>query len=142
MSDAREVIRRLSKTDGRFRPEAFVFVFESLEPAIALAGKKGAEGQDRHLTGQELLEGMRQQARKLFGPLAAHVWRSWGVRSSLDWGHVVFLLVESGLLNRREEDSIEDFREGFDFDEFFVEDYTFELPTEIGPLPDAGGSGS
>ena len=141
MKDARELIRKLSSEDGRYRPEAFAFLFEALEPAIRLAGREEAEGLERHITGQELVEGLRWEARRQFGPLGAHVWRSWGVESTLDWGHIVFLLVEGGLLNRREEDSIDDFREGFDFDAYFVEDYEFELPAEIGPAPATGDAG-
>jgi uncharacterized repeat protein (TIGR04138 family) len=80
------------------------------------------------VTGQEVLAGMRAHAKQLFGPLAAAVWRSWGVQQTLDWGHIVFLLVENGLLNRQETDSVEDFRKGFDFDEVFVHQYRVPLP--------------
>lgn len=138
MKDARETIRKLSRDDGRYRAEAFAFIFEALEPAVRLAGREDAEGTERHITGQELLEGLRSEARRQFGPLGAHVWRSWGIEATIDWGHIVFLLVEGGLLNRREEDSIEDFREGFDFDAYFIEGYEFELPAEIGPLATGG----
>ena len=133
MKDAREVIRQLSKDDGRYAPEAFSFVFESLDPAVRLAGREDAEGAARHVTGQELLAGLRAEARRQFGPLGAHVWRTWGVHQCVDWGHIVFLLVDGGLLNRREEDSLEDFREDFDFDAYFVQDYPLVLPAEIGP---------
>jgi len=135
MRDLRQMVRKLALKDGRFAPDAFEFLFESLEPAVQRAGKGEAQGSDRHITGQELVVGLRQEAQRLFGPLAAHVWRTWGVHRTLDWGHIVFLLVEEGLLNRRDSDSIDDFREGFDFDEFFVENYRFELPAEIGPAP-------
>lgn len=133
MRDIRQAIRRLSKRDGRFRPEAYVFLLESLEPAIRLAGREEAQGPDRHITGQELLTGLCSQAGALFGPLAAHVWRAWGVHEALDWGRIVFLLVEDELLNRRETDSIDDFRQDLDFEEVFVQHYELVLPTEIGP---------
>lgn len=133
MRDPRETLRELSRSDGRYAPEAFAFLFESLEPAIRLAGREDAEGPDRHISGQELLVGLRSEARRLFGPLAAQVWRRWGVHESLDWGHVVFLLVDSGLLNRREEDTLEDFREEFDYETYFVRDYPLALPLELGP---------
>jgi len=75
------------------------------------------------VTGQEVLSGMRHYAAQIFGPLAAQVWRSWGVTETIDWGHIVFLLVEAGMLNRQDSDTIEDFRDGFDFEEAFVEGY-------------------
>jgi uncharacterized repeat protein (TIGR04138 family) len=71
---------------------------------------------------------MRAFGAELFGPLAAHVWRSWGVHTTLDWGNMVFRMVEEEKLSRNEEDSIEDFRDGFDFDEAFVRDYRPVLP--------------
>ena len=129
-------LRQLALRDGRFSPEAFRFLFESLDHAVRLAGKGQAEGQERHVTGQEVLAGMRALASESFGPLAAHVWRSWGVRETLDWGRIVFLLVDEGLLKRRDEDRIDDFDEGFDFDEVFEASYVPELPPLIGPRPE------
>jgi uncharacterized repeat protein (TIGR04138 family) len=127
----------LALKDGRFSPEAFRFLFESLPHAMRLSGKENAEGAERHVTGQEVLEGMRVHAEQLFGPLAAAVWRSWGVRETLDWGKIVFLLVENGLLNRQDSDTIEDFRAGFDFDEVFVRRYRVPLPEAVGGAEEA-----
>ena len=131
-------VRELALQDGRYSPEAFRFLFESLEYAIRLAGKENEEGASRHVSGQEVLQGMREFARHTFGPLAAQVWRSWGVHETMDWGRIVFLLVDGGMLNRQDDDSIEDFRDGFDFDEAFVADYQLELPAEIGSRPAFG----
>jgi uncharacterized repeat protein (TIGR04138 family) len=127
----------LALKDGRYSPEAFRFLFESLPHAVRLAGKESAEGQERHVTGQQVLEGMRELATQLFGPLAAPVWRSWGVRETLDWGHIVFLLVENGLLNRQESDQVEHFRDGFDFEEAFVRSYRVPLPEAAGGAEEA-----
>jgi uncharacterized repeat protein (TIGR04138 family) len=131
-------LRQLALRDGRYSPEAFRFLFESLDHAVRLAGKDAAEGQERHVTGQEVLAGMRACAKETFGPLAAYVWRSWGVRETLDWGRIVFLLVDEGLLKRQDEDQIGDFSEGFDFDEVFERTYVPQLPPVIGPRPEGG----
>lgn len=127
-----EQIRMLALKDGRYSPEAFRFLFESLPHAMKLAGKEKAEGTDRHVTGQEVLAGMCAYAGQLFGPLAAPVWRSWGVNRTLDWGHIVFLLVENGLLNRQESDQVADFESALDFDEAFVRQYQIALPDPAG----------
>jgi len=116
-------MREIAQRDGRYAPEAFRFLFESLGHAVRLAGREGADPGERHVTGQELLAGMRQYASEIFGPLAAAVWRSWGIHSTLDWGRVVFLLVDAKRLSRQESDTIEDFRDGFDFEEAFVGAY-------------------
>ncbi|MCP3916399.1 MAG: hypothetical protein GY711_12650 [bacterium] len=128
-------VRSIWKKDGRYKLEAYQFLFDSLDQAVRLAGRDKAEGNERHVTGQELLAGMREHALNLFGPLAAQVWRSWGVHETLDWGKIVFLLVEAKLLNRQEEDTIEDFRDGFDFDTAFVDGYRPVLPPELGARP-------
>ncbi len=127
-------IRALALRDGRYSPEAFRFLFESLGHAIRLAGKDNAVGPERHVTGQEVISGMRAHAAEIFGPLAAQVWRSWGIRTTMDWGRIVFLLVEHRLLNSRESDSIEDFRADFDFDETFVNSYRPPIPADPGDL--------
>lgn len=131
----RDPLRKLALRDGRYAPEAFQFLYESLEHAVRLAGRESAEGAGRHVSGQELLLGMREYARELFGPLAGEVWRRWGVKESLDWGRIVFLLVEAGMLNRQENDTIEDFRSDLDFDRAFVASYRPRLPPELFPRP-------
>ena len=135
----RDQLRQVALRDGRYSPEAFTFLFESLEQAVRLAGKEGAQGSERHVTGQELLAGLREHAAESFGPLAAHVWRAWGIRVSIDWGRIVFLLVDEGLLRRKESDTLADFEPGFDFDSAFVESYTPPLPRSLDPR--AGGAG-
>ena len=126
-------LRKLALKDGRFAPEAFAFLFESLDHAVKLAGRENAEGTGRHVSGQELLAGLRQHAQEAFGPLAAAVWRAWGVHEALDWGRIVFLLVDSGMLNRQDEDRLEDFKHEFDFDEAFARHYRPKLPLELFP---------
>ena len=141
-------IQELAMRDGRYSPDAFRFLFESLNHAVRAAGKEHAQGTDRHVSGQELLEGMRLNALELFGPLAAQVWRSWGVHDSMDWGRIVFLLVDHELLNRQDSDTIDDFQQGFDFDEAFVRSYRPNVPSSLdgsGPIPEGvegpGGPG-
>jgi uncharacterized repeat protein (TIGR04138 family) len=127
----KETLRVLARKDGRYAPEAFGFLSEALDYAVRLAGKDTAKGAERHISGQEVLAGLKACAREQFGPLAAHVWRAWGIRDTIDWGNIVFLLVDEGLLRRQSEDTIDDFRPSFDFDREFVEDYRPELPKRI-----------
>ncbi len=132
-------IRKIAKQDGRYALDAFQFLFEALDYAVRHAGKEDAQGAERHVSGRDLVQAMREFGLAQFGPLAADVWRRWGVNSTFDWGRIVFLLVESGLLNRQESDTIEEFRDVFDLDEAFVRSYTPTLPEELGPGA-AGGS--
>jgi len=124
-------IMDLALRDGRYSVEAYRFLFKALEDATSLAGKVDAEGLERHLTGQEVLAGIRVRGEEYYGPLCAKVWGRWGVHDSLDWGRVVFLLVQAGLLSSREEDSMDDFSEGFDFEAAFEEGYSIPIPGDL-----------
>jgi uncharacterized repeat protein (TIGR04138 family) len=124
-------LRRIALDDGRYSPEAYAFLLEGLEQAIALAGKATAEGPARHVTGREVLEGLEALAKKQFGPLTGEVWRSWGVRAPVDWGHVVFALVEAGLLSRQDSDTLADFDIAGEFGGRFAEAYKVRLPRSL-----------
>lgn len=139
-------LRSVAKKDGRYRLQAYQFLFDALDTTVQLVGKAESDGADRHVSGRELLEGMRVHASRLFGPLAAQVWRSWGVHTTRDWGRIVFNLVEHEMLRRQETDAIEDFDDGYDFDEAFVRSYVPTLPTELEAVPrpplGPGGAGT
>jgi len=76
----------------------------------------------RHVTGKELSEGLRDYALEQFGAMAKTVLEYWGIHSTKDFGKIVFLLIETGLLRKTEEDSIQDFENVYDFDEAFKYD--------------------
>jgi uncharacterized repeat protein (TIGR04138 family) len=59
------------------------------------------------------------------------VFDSWGIRSSEDVGHMVFNLIGAGIFGKTEQDSIEDFKNVYDFEEAFVKPFA---PTKQEPL--------
>ncbi len=124
--------------DDRYSREAYQFLLDALDYMMKSTGREGMDEAARHVSGQDLLDGMREFALTLFGPLTAQVWRSWGVHSTLDWGRIVFVLVDAKLLRRQETDTIEDFRDGYDFDQAFKGSYRTVLPPEFEarPTPD------
>ncbi len=126
-----ERLRQMALADGRYAPEAYRFLLEGLEQAIQMTGRGQLEGKERHVTGQDVLEGLVAHARRCFGPLSAQVWRSWGVKEPLDWGRCVFVMVRAGLLSRQKSDRIEDFQSELDFDSEFVLSYRVEPPAEL-----------
>jgi uncharacterized repeat protein (TIGR04138 family) len=108
--------------EGRpYAPEAYDFVMRGLEYAIHKLELP------RHLTGTELLDGLRRFALHEFGPMARHVLEHWGVSASRDFGVIVFVLVDAGVLAKTDEDSIEDFEDGFDFEQVFERDYYLDF---------------
>ena len=107
----KDPLRKILKKDRRYARESYHFVRRALDRAFELAEER------RHGSGQELLRAIKDLGRREFGLLAPTVFRAWGANSTLDFGHIVFNLVEAELMSRQPEDSLEDFREGFDFAE-------------------------
>jgi len=102
-----------------YRPAAYKFVLRALEFSIRRLPER------RHVSGQELLAGIRDYGRQTYGPLAAEVFRSWGINETLDFGEIVFDLVQWKLLSRRDEDHKEDFRSNTDLAEAFEAGYNY-----------------
>jgi uncharacterized repeat protein (TIGR04138 family) len=100
--------------DLRYRREAYTFVREALDFTQKLISRENQQ-KVRHVTGQELLDGIRQFALKEFGPMAALVLEEWGITSCPDFGEIVFNMVDVGLLARTEQDRREHFQNGYDF---------------------------
>jgi uncharacterized repeat protein (TIGR04138 family) len=113
-----EVLDKILAKDPRYHREAYLFVRESLDYTQKLINKQNP-GKLRHVSGQELLEGIRQYALNEFGPMTMTVLEEWGVRNCRDFGEIVFNMVEIGLLAKTEKDTREDFDGGYEFEEAF-----------------------
>jgi uncharacterized repeat protein (TIGR04138 family) len=113
-----EAVELVLAKDSRYPREAYVFVREALDYTQKLAGKE-ARGTIRHVSGQELLEGIRKFALNQFGPMTTTVFEEWNIRHCLDFGEIVFNMVEIGLLAKTEKDTRDDFQNGYDFTDAF-----------------------
>ena len=113
-----EYARQAASRDPRYDVDAYLFLRDALDFTIAgLPRSPGAR--PRHVRGPELLRGFRDLALREFGPLAHTVLEVWGVRRCEDVGEMVFHLIEVGAFGKTEEDSREDFANGYDFDDAF-----------------------
>ncbi len=130
-----ETIEQIVAQDPRYTREVYSFVREALDFTQKLIVKEN-RGQVRHVSGQELLEGIRQFGLQQFGPMTVTVLGEWGVRNCLDFGEIVFNMVETGLLAKTERDSREDFQNGYDFTDAFRKPFwpTQKLNPEAKPL--------
>jgi uncharacterized repeat protein (TIGR04138 family) len=113
---------RIVAKDPRYKPEAYVFVHDALGHTWARLDQR------RHISGKELLEGIKDLALKRYGPMAKAVLNSWGVKTTDDFGAIVFNLVNAGILSKTNEDRIEDFYDVYDFDDAFVRSYDLTDP--------------
>ncbi len=112
-----ERVEELVERDPRYRGGAYAFVMLALQHTV------NSLAEPRHVSGQELLQGIREYALREYGPMAKTVFEHWGVHGTVDFGHLVFNLVGVGLLGRTDNDRIEDFMDGYDFEEVFVREY-------------------
>ncbi len=118
MRDEREErIYEICETNTRFKPQAFFFIF------MALARCRMTEGLSGHVTGQQLLLAFADEARSQYGPMAKTVLNHMGFHNTRDVGDLVFLMVQERLLSKTEQDNLDDFSDGYDFDQEFVERY-------------------
>lgn len=117
-----EAVDEIVRADGRYDRDAYYFVREGLDFTIKML-KKDSRGAGRHVSGQELLDGLRRYALDQFGPMAKTVFGYWGIKRCEDFGEIVFQMVDKGVLGKTEQDTREDFKGGYDFDEAFVKPY-------------------
>ena len=127
LTPTNELLRKLEaicRKDARYKPEAYLFVLAGLHFTL------GQMPEPRHITGQELLQGLRVYGLDQFGPLTTQVFEHWGIHRTEDFGHIVFTLVENQLLRKTEEDSLDDFKEVYDFSRAFDPVPLYRLPDD------------
>jgi uncharacterized repeat protein (TIGR04138 family) len=113
-----EGLDQILAKDSRYHRDAYIFLREALDFTQKTIVKEN-RGQIRHISGQELLGGIREFALAQFGPMAITVLEEWGIKRCEDFGDIVFNMVEASVLAKTEKDSREDFQGGYDFDEAF-----------------------
>jgi uncharacterized repeat protein (TIGR04138 family) len=109
---------------GVYSADAYGFVQEGLTFAVQhVHGRKPDREASTHISGQQLCEGLRTYALARWGLMAGTVLRWWGITSTMDFGRIVYILIENGRLSRTDEDTIEDFRNVYDFRNAFETKY-------------------
>jgi uncharacterized repeat protein (TIGR04138 family) len=123
--DFTEIVALICREDGRYDRRAYDFVRLGLDQTVKDLRKKeaGRVAGSRHVSGAELLEGLRAYALDQFGPLAKTVLNAWGVRRCRDFGEIVFNLIEYKVFSKTENDRKEDFADIYDFDDAFVKPF-------------------
>ena len=128
-----EILDKIVTNDPRYQRESYFFLREALDHTQKMVAKS-KKGEIRHVSGQELLEGIRDYALSQFGPMTLTVLGEWGIRSCEDFGEMVFNMVENSLLAKTENDSRDDFKGGYDFEDAFRKPF---LPQSQSPKSEA-----
>lgn len=120
-----EIVGLICKEDARFDRKAYDFVRQALDHTVKDIKRKHPErtGKSQHVSGAELLHGIREYALDQYGPMAKTVLTTWGVNRCSDFGDIVFNLIEYNVFSKTESDRREDFANIYDFDEAFVKPF-------------------
>jgi len=112
----------------KYHTDAYRFVFEALQLAQERLKRTAQDADDEsaHISGPELLEGVRELGLKKFGLLAKTVFNHWGVKTTDDFGRIVFELIERGEMRKTDRDQLTDFFDVYRFDQALVNDYVID----------------
>jgi uncharacterized repeat protein (TIGR04138 family) len=129
-----EALDSIVASDPRYHRDAYVFLRDSLD--FTTKQQKKVKGTTvRHVSGPELLAGVRQYALKEFGPMVLTVFDNWGIRSTEDIGNMVFNLIGAGIFGKTDEDSLKDFKDVYNFEDAFAKPFAPGQGIASKPLP-------
>jgi uncharacterized repeat protein (TIGR04138 family) len=113
-------LETIAAEDGRYSPQALKFVYEGLGYTV-----KKMTVEPTHVSGQTLCKGLKKLAREKWGRLAMLVLNTWGVKTTRDFGEIVFSLIEHKWMSAQPTDSIDDFNDVYDFKTVFKDQLKF-----------------
>lgn len=110
----------IAQEDGRYDPAAFRFVYEGLGYTV-----KNVTQEACHVSGQTLCEGLRQMAIEKYGRLALLVLNTWGLKTTRDFGQIVYTLIDHEWMSAQPTDTLDDFNDVYEFQATFKEQFAF-----------------
>ncbi|MBM4023897.1 MAG: phosphotransferase [Planctomycetes bacterium] len=137
--DMKKNIEEIARETGRYSPAAFRFVYDGLGFTVQNIAKE-----PRHVSGQTLCEGLRRMASEKYGRLALLVLNSWGLRTTRDFGEIVYTLIDYEWMSAQPTDTIDDFNAVYDFRVALKDQFQFWRPRNqqyLSEPGDATGSG-
>lgn len=129
-----EKVDEIVSENPRYPKEAYLFLREALAATQKSLGRD-TKDRDKHVTGQELVTGIRNFALDQFGPMTMTVFEEWGIRTCEDFGEMVFALVAKGVLGKTDRDSRADFVDGYSFEDAFRKPFLPQKSVTLSPAP-------
>jgi len=122
----------------RYPVDAFHFVRRGLDYTVRRAHKNPERlpEHERHVSGRQLSHGLREFAVEQYGAMARTVLQRWRIHRTEDFGRIVFSMVEGGLMQATEGDSIRDFESVFQFEDAFDTSIRLDRVPHSGLEPD------
>jgi uncharacterized repeat protein (TIGR04138 family) len=143
LADELPPLVKLLTEDRRYKIDAYQFLGAGLEHAQEVLGlgkpgprprAKDAEEEDdrpvRHVTGQDLCVALKHLAHEQYGYMARLVLASWGIRSTSDFGEIVYNLIKIGKMSKSDSDRREDFDNVYDFEQAFLKEFVITREEE------------
>ena len=113
-------------TPRTYHPMAYKFVFSALRFTQEQLGRDRSTEATGHISGPELLDGIRRLGLQHFGMMSIVVFKTWGIHSTDDFGKIVFQLIEAGEMRKTDDDQLDDFLGVYEFSKAFKDDYTLD----------------
>lgn len=126
-----DAVSAIVETDQTYQKDAYFFLRDSLDYTVKYQ-RNGELEEHSHVSGLELLDGMREYALKEFGPMSLAILESWGIKSSRDVGALVYNLIEAEAFGRSDDDDQSDFDRWFSFEEAFQQPFRPKRPVLAG----------
>ena len=111
---------QIAKEDNRFNSQAIKFVYEGLSFTV-----KKITVEPRHISGQTLCEGLRKLAIEKWGRMSMLVLNNWGIKTTRDFGEIVYLMIRHKWMSAAETDTIDDFNDVYEFQTVFKDQFVF-----------------
>jgi uncharacterized repeat protein (TIGR04138 family) len=119
----------------KYHPDAYRFVDQALRFTQRRLGRthdavqpeEDFDEEHAHISGPELLDGVRELAIQEFGLLTIPVLKYWGIRKTDDFGRIVFDFIERGAMRKTDRDQLTDFFDVYDFEKAFDRNYQIDL---------------
>ncbi len=113
-------LEQLAGEDGRFSPPGIKIVYEALGFTV-----KKITVEPKHVTGQILCQGLKKLALEKWGRMAMVVLNTWGIKTTRDFGEIVYLMIKHEWMSAQPADSIDDFNDIYDFKTVFKDHFEF-----------------
>lgn len=118
------LLAQILQKDPRYPVEAYLFVSQAVNLISKAIMAKRKTARNRHISGLQLLNGMKQLLLGKYGCMAIDVLTAWNIFTTDDFGNIVFNLAEVQLLGTSDNDTREDFHNRFSFHDAFCIPFT------------------
>lgn len=126
LTEPKKTIEEIAALDGRYDVRALQFVYEGLGRTVErFRAEYEGSFEPHHISGAQLAGGLGELATERWGRLARFVLERWGIKTTRDFGEIVYMMIDHGWMSAQDSDTVEDFDAVFDFEQNFEKGFRF-----------------